>query len=234
MDCRVTLSANAGAALNLSGFRFWADAVHGPREPDFSTVTPALWEKMQACPAFDRPEAILFTHCHRDHYSRELTAQAASAWPEARLILPQPEFAEQLLLTGERPEFQFGDTALRFARLPHEKVPYPPIPHYGCIVERGGFRVLIAGDCALCSPALAEFAGETGIDLALLDFPWITLPRGRAFVEKVLRPEHLFVWHLPFSQDDRWGFRRAAARAAGLVNIPDVRLLQEPLQEERV
>ena len=120
-----------------------------------------------------------------------------------------------------------------FMRLTHEGAQYREVPHYGCILEYDGFRVLIAGDCAVADPQLRDFIGNRPIDLALLNFPWVTLRKGRHFIEQAIRPEHLVVYHLPFSHDDRWGYRDAAVKSAGqLQGVPDVRLLLEPFQRE--
>ena len=70
------------------------------------------------------------------------------------------------------------------------------------------------------------------IDLAILDFPWLTLPWGRRFVQEHIRPKTLLVCHLPFSGDDLYGYRTAALKSAPLLENVDVRLLQEPLQQE--
>lgn len=120
-----------------------------------------------------------------------------------------------------------------FMRLTHEGEQYREVPHYGCILEYDGFRVLIAGDCAVADPQLRDFIGGRPIDLALLNFPWVTLRKGRHFIEQAIRPEHLVVYHLPFPHDDRWGYRDAAVKGAGqLQGVPDVRLLLEPFQRE--
>ena len=118
-------------------------------------------------------------------------------------------------------------------RSSHSCAQYREVPHYGCILEYDGFRVLIAGDCAVADPQLRDFIGSRPIDLALLNFPWVTLRKGRHFIEQAIRPEHLVVYHLPFSHDDRWGYRDAAVKGAGqLQGVPDVRLLLEPFQRE--
>lgn len=63
----------------------------------------------------------------------------------------------------------------------------------------------------------------------------MTLRKGREFLEREIRPRHLLVFHLPFAGDDRAGYRAAAARMIGrLEGIPDVRLLQDPLQREEI
>ena len=73
-----------------------------------------------------------------------------------------------------------------------------------------GFRVLVTGDCKLCAPELAEFLQEDGpVDLAILDFPWLTLPRGRRFVQEHIRPKALLVCHHAALRAADWrsGFR---------------------------
>lgn len=229
----VTLSANAGVALDFGGLRVWVDALHDEKVPGFSTVTPALWSAMRAHPAFAAPDLLFFTHCHPDHFSQRLTQEALALWPKARIVLPEDLFPGQALLSGRRERVRLPQLTLDFIRLTHEGPRYAAKPHYGCILESHGFRILVTGDCRLCAPELAEFLREDGpIDLAILDFPWLTLPRGRRFIQEHIRPGTLLVCHLPFSGDDIYGYRSAALKSAPLLEGVDVRLLAEPLQQE--
>lgn len=227
----VTLSANAGGALTLGPARIWYDAMHRQQVPGFSTISPALMAALEQTRAFYDPDLILCSHCHPDHCSIPLLKEAQRLWPRAKLVLPEPHLPDQILLEGES-RMSLAGLELRFAPLPHEGAQYAHVANYGCILRSGDFRVLLAGDCAVASPALVKFVGGEPIDLAILNFPWLTLPRGRAVIESI-RPRHLLIWHLPFQEDDRWGYRLAARRALGkLITIPDARLLLEPLQEE--
>jgi L-ascorbate metabolism protein UlaG (beta-lactamase superfamily) len=233
--CKITLSSNAGVALELGSVRLWSDALHAEKVPGFSTVSPALWQKIRTHEAFARPNLIFYTHCHPDHFSRDLTLQAKDLWPNAELILPERKFDDQILISGRRDQLSLHGLSLTFGRLTHEGEQYAKVPNYGCIIDSGGFRILIAGDCAVGNPELADFIGETRIDVALLDFPWVTLRRGRLFIEQVIRPEHLVVYHLPFAQDNAWGYREAAARGVRLLHgISDIRILQDALQSESI
>ena len=203
--CQITLSVNAGVALHLGQHRVWSDALHDRRVVGFSTVTPEIWNILQAHPDFARPELLFYTHCHPDHYSRALTEQVLARDPAAILVLPEQEFDSQVRLAGPGSHLTMGDLRMDFFQLTHEGPQYREVPHYGCILECGGFRVLIAGDCAVADPRLADFIGGRQIDLALLNFPWVTLRKGRHFIQETIRPHHLFVYHLPFQQNDRWG-----------------------------
>lgn len=230
---RITLSANAGAALRLGGSRIWIDALHRQAVPGFSTLTPPRLSALAAHPDFDAPDLLFYTHCHPDHFSQELTQLALSQWPAAKAVLPEPVFPGQRLLTCRQEELLLPGLSARFIRLPHEGAEYADVPHYGCLLDHNGFRVLATGDCAVASPILASFLQECGpVDLALLDFPWITLRKGRDFIAHHIRPRHVLVCHLPFPEDDCFSYRPAAEKAAGLVDAPDVRLLWEPFQQE--
>ena len=231
--CELTLTANAGAVLALGRIRLWVDALHDQKVPGFSTVTPALLAAMSGRPEFAEPSLLFFTHCHPDHCSPSLAQAVLDRWPNARAALPEAVLPEQLLLSGRRERLTLPELTLDFIRLPHEGAQYAHVPHYGCIADYRGYRILIPGDCALAAPELAEFLAAGGpIDLALLDFPWITLRRGRQFVREVIRPRSLAVFHLPFAVDDVNGYRRAAVRAAGALRGIDVRVLLEPFQQE--
>lgn len=233
--CTVALSANAGVSITLGDLRIWVDALHRTHTDEYSSLTPALWAQMQQHPAFAAPDYIIYTHCHPDHYSRTLTQEAKCLWPQAHVILPEAEFDDQLLLSGGSVRFEDRGIEFHFIRLPHQGEQYVNVPHYGVILSSGDFHVLLAGDCRVCSTELARRLESTQIRLAILDFPWLTTRGGRKFVEEHISPEHLFICHLPFAEDDRSGYRLAAEKSASLLpGVRDIRLLESPLQIEQL
>lgn len=234
-SCSVTLSANAGICLELDGKPIWIDAVHRHKVEGFSTVSPELWARMCADGSpFRSPELLIFTHRHPDHYSHTLIAEALSRWPQVRVISPVDEFRGQLVLHGARQDAHIGTLELRFFALPHERELYRDTPNYGILISNGAHTILLAGDSEVAAPQLAEAVAGRRIDLAILNFPWLCLQKGRRFLEQTLRPEHLLLFHLPFACDDTQGYRKAAAFLARRATQPaDIRLLLEPMQQER-
>jgi L-ascorbate metabolism protein UlaG (beta-lactamase superfamily) len=129
--------------------------------------------------------------------------------------------------------FSVGELTVEARRLPHEGREYADTVNWGFLLTCGGFTVLHAGDCAVGAPELASLLDGREPDLAILDFPWFTLSRGRRFTEETVRPKHLLLCHLPFAEDDSEGYRPAAAAAAQRTSsIDDVRCLMEPFQRE--
>ena len=231
MEISVTLSANAGVSLCADECRIWVDAVHREKQPGFSAVTPQLQQKMLRSDVFQNPGHILFTHCHPDHYSRDLATAAAALWPRAKLYLPEQALMDQVLICSQERRVS-EELAFSFLKLPHEGEQYADVPHYGIIVRLKDKNILFTGDCATASPVLARALAGEKIHMAVLNFPWITLKKGREFIQTYLPGAKLLIHHLPFPEDDVNGYRHAAQKA--LEQIPHGRLLMEPLQTEVV
>lgn len=248
----VALSANAGISLTFGGKRIWIDALHKvpPGGPDgYSHVTQDMWDRMRSDSAFIDPDVICFTHFHDDHCSQEMAAQALHVFRNTELILPgQPQtpgsFPAAMVLSGHQVVIRSDDLTLRFIRLPHEGAQYRNVAMYGLVISSPDKTILVGSDCETASPRLADFLRnelkETRIDLAILPFPWLTLRKGRAFLEQNIRPAHLILYHIPFEEDDINGYRDAVHRSTASFlqthgsDHMDVRLLEDPLQAELV
>jgi hypothetical protein len=221
MKISVTLSANAGVAIDLEGKRIWVDALHRKKTPGFSTLTQDRIRQMMNCAAFQNPHWICYTHCHPDHYSAMLHRGAKALWPEAQSLIPQAYWKEVYRVLD-------GNLMLRFIRLPHEGQQYADVLHYGLNIWYKGHNVLIPGDCALCAQELVEGMEGIPVKLLLLDFPWVTKPKALRFLKEHFAGVPKIIYHLPFAEDDVNGYRIAAQRAADA--DPTVHLLMEPFQ----
>ncbi|MBO5323164.1 MAG: hypothetical protein J6A88_03570 [Oscillospiraceae bacterium] len=212
---KLTLSANAGGALQFGGHRLLIDAFHNRKVSGFSTLD----EKQQAAiwthPDFVNPELICVTHCHQDHYSKTMVDAAMNRWLKAKCLLPQ-----QMHLTD-------GDMQIQYLPLIHEGVEFENTPHYGVFITWQGKNILISGDCRIAGEDLLHAMHGKQIDLAILNFPWLTLRKGRRCLENLLKPGKCIFWHLPFTEDDINGYRRSAE--AALNQYPGM-LLYNPFQ----
>lgn len=211
---KLTLSANAGLAIEIGGKRIWVDALHTRKQPGFSCVDEELQKKMLSHPAFQKPDIICYTHCHPDHYSRSLTEAACRIWPKAVLLVPVEDMKP----------FLMDDLRISFIRLPHEGQQYADTLHYGIFIRCGKESVLLTGDCAVGCEEMKGMAPQ----ICVVDFPWISLPKGRKVLLEEICPDKIVACHIPFARDDVNGYREAAAKAADLME--NVYLLQEPLQ----
>ncbi|WMJ83236.1 MBL fold metallo-hydrolase [Oscillospiraceae bacterium LTW-04] len=233
--CQVTLTANSGVLIECNGTKVCCDAFHDDKAVEFSTVSPEMQQHMLESPAFQNPDMIFYTHNHRDHYTRPAAEQACKRSPGALLVSPMQELDNSLLLCEDTHRLKLGNAEFSFKHLRHDGKEYIDLPNYGCLINFDGFRVLILGDCVICNPVLEDWIKDTPVDLALLNFPWLTLKRGRTFIADVIRPRHVMFYHLPFVGDDVGGYRKMTAKNLPLITTPqDVRVLQEPFQTETV
>ena len=231
LACQITFSANAGLSVDCRGARIWVDAVHHAPAEGFSSVSRELWAVMLEHPQFRCPDLIFYTHRHPDHYSDLRTREALTRFPRARLLTPWNCNSHEMFLSGE------GDSlpplAFHAVPLPHGGTEYGQLPHYGCVLDASPQRIFFGGDCTAPSEALTRCIQERPIDLAVMNFSWITLSQNRDYLKNILRPKHLLINHLPFPADDIFHYRSAAQQALRHFPELDVRLLLTPLQTER-
>ena len=226
---KITLSANAGVSVDFAGKRIWVDALHERKVLGFSSVTLDLYKQLLQHDAFRSPDVICYTHCHPDHFSKRMTLDAAAHWPNVQVISPESMAEGWTMVENDHWEMSVGNLNISYIRLPHEGDAYANAIHYGMILSDGVQNILIPGDCCLCSTVLADAVKNMHFDVVLLDFPWITLPKARAFLDKYICTEKICVYHLPFEEDDVNNYRSAAIHVAKLY-AGRASLLMEPFQ----
>lgn len=232
MKCEVTLTANAGVIIAIDGKEILIDALHNEKTPRFSTLSSEMLEAVWSRFSQRVPLAVFATHLHQDHFSRSLWNEAHTRWPETSFVSPKADLESTIMLKDLKESFALDEVHVDAMLLPHEGKEYKSVVNYGYIIEIKGFTILILGDCALeATDKILELINGRSIDLALLNFPWITLTKPRAFIQNILAPKHLGLIHLPFPQDDRGGYLPAAKKSAKSLFPMDVHVLCEPMQK---
>lgn len=172
MELFITASVNAGISLHWGAHQVWCErsarhsgtwAVH----PDTGTLPASA-----GTPGLSGSGAAFFHTLP----SRSLFQSTGAGSPAAlaQLLFGTSGAAGNRAdpAAGGKPRLRLGtDLVIRFRRLPHEGRQYAAVPHYGAILEREGFRILLAGDCAIAAQELADFVDGASIDLAVLPFP---------------------------------------------------------------
>lgn len=232
-EWRATLSVNAGLSLRTQDLCIWVDAIHTEQTHDFSTLSPEHQRFLFASDDFADPDVIFFTHTHPDHYSWKLCEKAREMYPGAKLALPEQKHDGQILLSGRESILTVKNRLLTFRRIVHEGEEFREVPHYCMMAEDDGESILVLGDSAIAGADLKEWTEGRIIDTVIAPFPWITLNRGRNFLQEVLKPSHLLIYHLPLPEDDKYGYIKAARKAALKMNDDiDIRLFTDAFQTE--
>ena len=225
----ITLSANAGLSIQTAGSNILIDAFHDEKVNEFSTITTDIYEGMKQMPEFTEPDILIFTHKHRDHYSRRMTDEML-AGRDIPVIFREEESTASVTV---------GGSEIRFFQLPHDGTGYDHIKQYALLIENEEGRILVGGDTKVGCREMDYLVMNRDIDVAILDFPWTTLKSGRDAICEFVQPKNLVVVHLPFEDDDYSGFRPATKK--GVADIKDsigysldVRIMSEPLQHEEI
>ncbi len=234
---KFAFTVNAGLSITFPSALIWIDAVHTKKAPTYSTVTPAIWKQMLQDPDyvgnnFSGPDALAFSHCHIDHFTSDLVQESKRLWPETKLILPEIYFPDQIYINGSGMYADINDVSLHFIKTKHSTRRFYNKTHYSIMINDRGIKIFMPVDTSMSDPAMHYYAVRTNVDIAIVDFVWVLLGKGREIIEKDIRPKHLLVYHLPFEQDDHWNYHAQLEEALKLLTVPDVRVFTMPLQKE--
>ena len=200
------LTANAGVILAFgeNGPVYGIDALHDTKAGEFSSLAG---EQIKNTFAFlDRtpPEALLITHDHPDHCSVKLLEQAAGRYPDCRIIRPWAERKNRNII------YTVNGRSIAALSLPHRHAPdYPEADNDGFVMEVEGKTVFAPGDAEPTSGEMRKIVQDFHPDVAVLPFLWVTLSGCRKVLDQLAPKNTVFV-HLPFEEEDEYGYNRAA------------------------
>lgn len=101
------------------------------------------------------------------------------------------------------------------------------------IIKGANQTILVSGDCEICDEKLLDETQNERIGISIMNFPWVTLRKGRAAIESLIKPKHLIVAHLPFEEDDIYGYFPATEKAIkNMDKAADIRVFHRFLQKE--
>ena len=244
-DRTVLFTANAGFFVSAGDISLAVDAFPRVADRGFSALSEDHFQ--QLCQRSDLADIryVIATHDHGDHYSQRWNQQFLNCHPQTRFIgavteerAPQSSNSHAgslpvdppILLRSDRPTYYLPGITFEFLRLPHEGADFADVTNYGCLVTFTSptpCRILFVGDAKPADPTIAEWIGGRHIDLALLNFPWIALPKGRRFIEEYLPNTKIGVIHLPYEADDRNHYVTAARKATEQITTHAITLFTE-------
>lgn len=195
------------------------DVFHNEKTENFSTISDDLADRLFANPDFGNADYLIYTHDHPDHYSKELTERYAKSYPDTQIIKPWENPPKVIDTPG---------LGINFLPLSHEGRKHKNVIHYGILITLDEKNILFTGDVEVASCELTDALKNVHLDLAVLDFPWITLRKGRSFILESLKPDHILVNHLPTHSEDKNNYIGYTNRFAKQLDHPDLQILIEP------
>lgn len=227
----VMLTANAGVLICYHDKKILVDALHSEKTNRFSRVPDEILRKaVNGEGDFADVDVALFTHDHPDHYNKNWTLRLLERNPNIRLVSPIRDFADRKnvhVLTRPREDLTMSGIGIVCKRILHDGSEYASVANYGYMLDVNGCHILILGDGVMDVKAISAFMDGFETDFALLNFPFLTLKRGRDIIDRVIGAKQTLLFHLPEIGDDINGYASAAQRTLQKVyqNSPAIGLL---------
>lgn len=191
----IVRTANAGVLLTLDDVKILLDGVCREVSPYLATP-PALKEKLSR----QWPNAVLFTHCHEDHFDPSYAQDYSKA-------TGRPVYGtSQMPGTVQTDRITAGNVRIT-------AVPTRHMGHYGKTTEHRSFAVegsrtvWFLGDA---SPSeLKQFSAFSKPDVLMVPYPYVSTPPALKLLEDL--PCKILLLHLPARENDPESIRQAAA-----------------------
>jgi hypothetical protein len=250
---QVTLLANEGIILQFSSTKILIDGIHVGNANSFSGLSELVLTDLMTGekPLFKNINYLLYTHCHADHFTVRHNELFLQRHHINGLILPNLETmalrslrqiamqqADDLWLLdlplGDREDIRFtNEISLTIFRSVHAGKQYANIENYCFLFNFAGRKVFIISDSEFNVEYFSKMLERKKIEIAFVNPLFINLQVGRDVITKSLRPERLVVYHIPFENCDRTGFRELVIRdkEKHQDSLPPIDILWDELQQ---
>lgn len=231
-DDFIRLTANAGILISYHGKKILIDGMHNRYTELFSSVPDdLLYDIAHGKGDFAEIDLLVYTHDHPDHYSEQWTQEFLKHHPKTSMISPIRglQGKDIMVLEQEAEGDTINEIKIDCRKLLHEGEQFSDVSNYGFRFEIDGFVITVLGDSGLENiPSL--FANA---DLACYNFPFVTVRKGKATLEK-LAPKRIVAYHLPFEEKDKNGYIRATLRSVERNGYERAIVLYQKNQKEMI
>lgn len=233
----VLLTANAGVLISIHHKKILVDALHSTKTQRFSRVPDEVLRRIVNGEGdFDGLDLALYTHDHPDHYSKNWTMRLLERNPNIHLVMPIHDFSDRNhvhILSRPREVLQINGVKITCLRLQHDGSEFASVVNYAYLLDVDGYHILLLGDGLMDPKVIQALLEGCEVDLALLNFPFLTLKRGRDIIDQVIGARKTILFHLPDLEDDINGYGPAAQRTIQKIyqNSPQITLLSRSLEK---
>lgn len=216
MDVKLQIfhTVNAGLYLWNGNSGLMIDGLHTGKGAGFSNTADRYIRMMEKGESFfGKTNDMLFTHTHRDHYDKALTDRFMCKYPNSLIYGPGLDRSgvQSVLLEKGVRKFQMRNYIIYAFETEHDGKAYAETPHYSYLVQSGEQQVWISGD-ALLTGSLADKVKRLCGEEYYAAFVMVYQPgsrSGRKFLKRLL-PKRIYLYHLPYREDDSFHYYRMA------------------------
>lgn len=199
----IIYTGNMGILINSEKTAVWIDGLHEYYGQDYLNPPDSLLEKsFSGTGPFAPLKWLLFTHYHRDHFSKKLATRFLRIKQDAKVIAaPQvvDSFSVKVVVNAWNKNGQLIHDDAAGLRIYAFNVPHVwpqrhnKVQNIAYLVEINGVRILHAGDADTDEGAF-ERIGISSVDVAIIP-QWFDSEKGRSIIKK-LKPQKVIVTHI--------------------------------------
>lgn len=205
-----------------AGLYFWngktglfIDAIHKGKEIGFSDTPEEIIDQMiNHKGIFGRKNDYLFTHTHEDHFDKELLNICRQEYPDCFISGPDEGMSNltPVIVQDGVYELRIRDYHIWVFRTQHDGKQFCDCVCYAYLVEADNNNCLVCSDAILNMELLWRIRNRCvgKVDKIFLNLYQLSSKVGRNFLH-VLDPGELWLYHLPYKQDDLYHYWKLAA-----------------------
>ena len=219
---KVTYISNAGILIESKKIKIMVDSIHCIKLNTFSTVPHDLLENIILGDGmFKDIDFILFTHNHHDHFNFSKTHEYLLHNRTKKVLLPELQesnFHKYDNLLEMKSDFKVMNSVIHenveifYFKTVHDGPMYKDVIHYSFIINIENVKILILGDADFRDTSLKETLLSQKIDIVFVNFLVINSALGRELINKIIKPNIVVIYHLPYQSDDIYNYRGIAKR----------------------
>lgn len=216
---RIALVSNAGLLITYQNTSLLIDGLYEENGHPFSNLSAEVRQDLlegQGC--FRKLDYLLFTHAHPDHFSPELTGEFLRRRPVKGLFLPKPHTAAEetlaetlrerripcVMLSAQTDHAAYRiepEITVRAFQTLHLDAKFREVPHFCYLLTFGEKNILLTADVDYTTETLAAAAAYP-LDGAFVNPLFFGALSRRKFFKGTLNAQTIFVYHVPFPEDD--------------------------------
>ncbi len=182
---------------------------------------------------FDNVIALMFTHCHPDHYNDRVVESFRMKYPDIPVISPVKVNGEYMHSPSGK--FAIGPFEISYFDTEHIYVGQEKCPHYVYKVCVGKKEIVVSGD--MNPDKLDEIVSRYGNDAdAFFINPALLMYEMRMPENTLLKGiRNLYIYHIPTEMNDDYGYRKATLSLNKKINdhLGNVVVLMDNISDMR-
>ena len=214
MNAQIFFSVNSGLYLYGSDTGILIDAIHAGYKEGYSDMPEKLLSDLyNGKGIFRYADGLLFTHLHPDHYDSDKAGRYIDNHHAISVYGPHclQSNIQPIRTSAWTGTLRIGNLEIVVMKSVHDGVSDRQTPHVSFLVKVGQERILIPGDADLMAEdgKIAKQLSSEQIDIMFGNYYQIFTERGQNAL-RIISPERLVIYHLPFPNDDRYEYNEQA------------------------